>query len=298
MSGSVRGAGKRLRNFASAHSTALSFVPIVVLMALAYVVPLASNISQSFCDKSGNYVGFQNYVDVLTSYYFLDSLLFTLKVAVLSTAIAMVVAVVCALALRQTFVGKKLVVFMFQHNLGIPRMAAAMMAIMLISQTGFISNMLRGLGVIEKSSEFPLWIFDSSGIGLIAVFAWKFFPYIGLSALSVLQGASVEYEQQASVLGVGPFKRFWHVTLPMIVPATSIASIIMFASAFGDYEMSQILGSSSHRMLSVFTYLKYCDSSMQNKPEAYVLMVIMTIILACIILVYRKATMTEKEARS
>ncbi len=267
-----------------------SFVPVFALMAIAYVVPLCSNFVQSLQGKSGEFVGLANYESVLTSYYFVDSLLYTLKIAIISTAVSMVLAVVVALALRQTFVGKRLAVFLFQMNLTIPRMAAAMIAVMLLSQTGFVSQIARSLGLVSEATQFPWLVFDTGGIGVIIAFVWKFFPYIGLSALGVLQGASLELEDQAATLGVGKFRRFWHVTLPLIVPATSIASIIVFAAAFGDYELPMVLGSSSHHVLSVYTYMKYCDATMMNQPEAYVLMIVMSAVLAVVILGYWKLT--------
>ena len=271
-----------------------SFVPLIVLMAVGYVVPVATNIIGSLQDKNGGFVGFDNWSTVLTSYYFVDSLLFTLKVALISTALAMVIAVACALALRRTFVGKKLVVLMFQFNLTIPRMAAGMMLLLLLSQTGMISQVCHFLGITQGTADFPYLVHDQAGMGLIIAFTWKFFPYIGMSVLGILQGASQEYEDQAAVLGVGRFKRFWHVTLPLIIPATSIASIIVFAAAFGDYEIPMVLGSSSTRVLSIYTYLKYSDPAMMNRPESYVLMVAMIIVLMIAILLYRHLT-TPKE---
>jgi len=272
-----------------------SFVPLIVLMAVGYVVPVATNVAGSLQDKQGEFVGLDNWVTVLTSHYFVDSLLFTLKVALISTALAMVIAVVCALALRRTFVGKKLVVLMFQFNLTVPRMAAAMMLLLLLSQTGFISQVARQIGITQGTADFPYLIQDQAGWGLVIAFTWKFFPYIGMSVLGILQGASLEYEDQAAVLGVGRFKRFWHVTLPLIIPATSIASIIVFAAAFGDYEIPMVLGSPSHRVLSIYTYLKYSDPAMMNRPESYVLMVSMIAVLMLVILVYRHFTMPKEQ---
>ena len=263
-------------------------------MAVGYIVPVAWNIMGSFQDKRGNFVGVENWTSVLTSYYFLDSLLFTLKVALISTGLAMVIAVACALALRRTFIGKKLVVLMFQFNLTLPRMAAAMMLLLLLSQTGFISQITNHFGITQGTAGFPYLIQDKAGLGLIIAFTWKFFPYIGMSVLGILQGASLEYEEQAAVLGVGRFRRFWHVTLPMIVPATSIATIIVFAAAFGDYEIPMVLGNSSHRVLSIYTYLKCSDPAMMNRPESYVLMVVMIIVLMVVILIYRHLTMPKE----
>ena len=273
-----------------------SFAPLVILMAVGYVVPVAANVVGSLQDDGGSFVGIQNWVSVLTSYYFIDSLLFTLRVALVSTLLAMVIAVVVALALRRTFVGKRLVVLMFQFNLTVPRMAAAMMLLLLLSQTGMLSQLSRAVGLTQGTADFPYLIQDQAGVGLIIAFTWKFFPYIGMSVLGILQDASLEYEDQAAVLGVGRFKRFWHVTLPLIVPATSIASIIVFAAAFGDYEIPMVLGNSSHRVLSIYTYLKYSDPALMNRPESYVLMVCMIAVLAVVILVYRHLTM-PKEGR-
>lgn len=54
-----------------------------------------------------------------------------------------------------------------------------------------------------------------------------------------------------------------------------------------------ILGSSSHHVLSVTTYVKYTDATMMDKPQAFVLMIVMTAVLAIVILVYRRLTMKE-----
>ncbi len=275
----------------------VSFIPLIVLMGVAYIAPIVSNIIMSFQNDDGEFVGIDNYVSVYTSYYFLDSLLFTLRVALLATIISMVIAVVVALALRETFIGKRLVVLMFQFNLTVPRMAAAMMIMLLLSQTGALSKIAYSLGLIDSASSFPWLIHDQGGWGLVFTFAWKFFPYIGMSVLGVLQGASREYENQAAVLGVGRFKRFWHVTLPLIIPATSIASIIVFSAAFGDYEIPMILGDSSNDMLSVLTYTKYTDIDLMDKPASYVLMITMMVILIVVILVYRRFTVQEEVAR-
>lgn len=262
----------------------LAFVPLFILMAIAYVFPILSNVINSFKNDNGEYVGLKNYTDVLSSYYFLDSLWFTLKIAFIATAVAMCIAIVAALALRETFVGKKIVLFLFQYNLCVPHIVVAMMMVMLLSQTGIISSICYTLGITKQAEDFIFLIRDSKGIGIIITFIWKYFPYIGLSVLGVLQSASLEYERQAAVLGVGKWKRFIYVILPQIIPTTSMATIVVFAAAFGEYEIPAILSSASHRTLSIMIYMKYCDLSTQNVPHAYAMMIMQTLILMIIIL--------------
>jgi putative spermidine/putrescine transport system permease protein len=278
-------------------ATALPILPLAILMAVAYIWPLITIIQGSFLSDKGQPVGWQNYLDLLNSYYFRDSLLFTVRVSLISTVISMTLAVVLALALRGTFVGKKLTLLVSQYNLSIPRLAAAMMMVFLLSQTGFLSALSHMTGLTESVKDFPWLVYDSKGIGLIIVFVWKFFPYIGMSVLGVLQGSSLEYEQQAATLGIGKFRRFFHVILPTVIPAISVSSILVFASAFGDYEVPAILGSSQKRSISVMMYLKYVDPDMKDRPEAYAMMVLTSLVLISFILIYRRLTTSGTRKR-
>lgn len=244
-------------------------------MGGAYLIPILSNIASSLKNDAGEFVGLQNYADVWNSYYFLDSFWFTLKIALVTTLVSTVLAVVAAMALRETFVGKKIVLFLFQYNLCVPHMAVAMMMVMLLSQTGLASTISNLLGITGGAEDFPWLIRDSKGIGIMLTFVWKYFPYIGLSALGILQGASLEYEQQAAVLGVGKYRRFFHIILPNIIPAITVAMIMVFTASFGEYEIPALLGSSAHRSLSMMIYMKFCDLSTRNVPQAYAMMSMM-----------------------
>jgi putative spermidine/putrescine transport system permease protein len=278
-------------------SLAASFLPLVVLMAAAYVWPVMTVVQGSFSGGDGQFAGWRNYSDVLGSYYFWDSLWFTIKVSLISTVISMALAIILALALRETFAGKKLALFISQYNLSISRLAAAMMMVFLLSQTGFLSSLANKIGLTESVKDFPWLVYDSKGVGLIILFVWKFFPYIGLSVLGALQGASLEYEQQAATLGVGKFRRFFHVALPTVIPPAAVSSILVFAASFGDYEVPAILGSSQRRSVSVMLYLKYVDPDMQDRPEAYAMMVLTSLTLMAAILTYRRLMASDARKR-
>jgi putative spermidine/putrescine transport system permease protein len=281
----------------SRFSLAIPFLPLIILMAVAYVWPIVAIVRGSFTGDDGQAAGLRNYADVLQSYYFLDSLFFTIRVSLISTGISMALAVLLALALRDSFAGKKLALFISQYNLSVPRLAAAMIMVFLLSQTGFLSSIAHEVGLTESVKDFPWLVYDSKGVGLIIVFTWKFFPYIGLSVLGILQGASLEYEQQAATLGVGKFKRFFYVILPTVIPAVAVSSILVFAASFGDYEVPAILGSSQKRSVSVMMYLKYVDPDMKDRPEAFAMMVLTSLVLVAVILTYRRLTASSARKR-
>ena len=134
---------------------ALAFAPLLLLMAAAYTLPVLSNLMKSLQNERGEYVGLKNYADVLSSYYFLDSLRFTLRIALVTTVVAMVIAVIVALALRESFIGKKIVLFLFQYNICLPHIVAAMMMIMLLSQMGIVSSLCYHAGLTSGANSFP-----------------------------------------------------------------------------------------------------------------------------------------------
>ncbi|MDR1571661.1 MAG: sugar ABC transporter permease [Clostridiales Family XIII bacterium] len=278
-------------------SLALSFLPIAVLMGVAYVWPVIAVVWGSLSGDDGRFAGWRNYSEVLNSYYFWDSLLFTFRVSLVSTAVSVALAIALAMALRDSFPGKRLALFVSQYNLSIPRLAAAMIMVFLLSQTGFLSSLARQAGLTESIGDFPWLVYDSRGIGLMAVFVWKFVPYIGLSVLGILQGASAEYEQQAATLGVGMLGRFFHVILPTVVPAVAVSSILVFASSFGDYEVPAILGSPQRRSVSVMLYLKYVDPDMKDPPEAFAMMALTSLALMAAILTYRRLAASDARKR-
>ncbi|MDR1603415.1 MAG: ABC transporter permease subunit [Gracilibacteraceae bacterium] len=267
----------------------LPFLPLVVLMATAYVWPVGTVVRGSFIEADGT-AGIGNYRQILESYYFRDALFFSLRTSFLSTFIAMALALVMALALRDTFPGKRLALFMSQYNLSVPRLAAAMIMVLLLSPTGFLSSAAYSLGLTDGVAGFPWLVYDAKGIGLVITFVWKFFPYIGLSVLGILQSASRELEEQAATLGVGPWRRFFHVVLPTVIPAVTVSTILVFAASFGDYEAPAILGSAQRRSISVMLYLKYVDPDMKNPPEAFAMMVLSSLVLMVLILGYRWLT--------
>ena len=276
----------------------LAFAPLGLLMAAAYTLPVLSNLVKSLQNEKGEYVGLKNYADVLSSYFFKDSLFFTLRIAFVTTFAAMMIAVVVALALRETFVGKRIVLFLFQYNLCMPHIVAAMMMIMLLSQVGVLSSLAYRAGLTDSAKAFPWLVRDSRGIGITIAFVWKYFPYIGLSVLGVLQSVSPEYERQAATLGAGRRQRFFHIVLPQIIPATATASIIVFASSFGEYEIPALLGASAHRTLSVMVYMKYCDMSTRDLPAAYAMMTMMSLVLMAVIVSYYLLTTGKRGERS
>jgi len=228
------------------------------------------------------------YASLFSSGSFLLSFLLTFHIAFTSTLISTVLAIVVALALRGTFVGKRAMTFIFQLNLPIPHIVGAVALAQLLSQSGLLARVAALLGLIQDTSEFPILVFDPWGVGIIAEYVWKETPFIGVVLLSVLQSIGGEYEELARSLGASRWQRFRHVLLPLMMPGILSTSVIVFAFAFGAFEIPFFLGVAYPQALPVLAYRSYADVDLHARPEAMAMSVLIAAMIAALVWAYMR----------
>lgn len=226
----------------------------------------------------------QAYVNLLTdeayAEQFWTGLRLSLWISLASTVLSAALAVGAALLIRGTRTGKQLAVFLFQLNLPIPHIVAAVGILFLLAQSGLLSRLGAQLGLLDRPSDFPILVKDRFGIGIILSYVWKEVPFIGVIVLAVLQSLSRDYEEIARNLGANWWQCFTHVILPLITPALLSTSIIVFAFTFGAYEVPGILGVRYPRTLPVLSLRLFTDADLSARSEAGALsMIVATIVM-------------------
>jgi putative spermidine/putrescine transport system permease protein len=220
------------------------------------------------------------YANVVTSERYAEQfrigLLLSLWISLVSTTCSAVLAVAAALLLRRSFWGKRLAVFMFQFNLPIPHVVAAIGVLFMLSQSGLLSRLGAQMGLVKGPSDFPILVRDRYGIGIILSYVWKEVPFVGVIVLSVLQSLGMDYEESARNLGANRWQRFRYVTLPLIAPALLSTSILVFAFTFGAFEVPGILGVRYPRTLPVLSLRFFLDADLNARAEAMALSTIIT----------------------
>jgi len=219
-----------------------------------------------------------------------SSLLLTLWIAGVSTAVSTILALIVALILRRAFPGKRLATFIFQSNLPIPHLVGAIGILFLFSQSGFLARLGHLAGLIQVPADFPALVFDPYALGIILEYVWKSSVFIGIILLAALQSIGEEYEDVAQTLGANRWQRFRHVTLPLLRPAILAASILVFAFTFGAFEVPLLLGARYPSALPVLAYRLYTDVDLNARPEAMAMSVIITAIITILILLYLRLT--------
>ncbi|MCG8499019.1 MAG: ABC transporter permease subunit [Firmicutes bacterium] len=233
-------------------------------------------------------IDLEAYRSIFTERTFLVSLVYSFYIAFGATFLSIVTAIIIAMALRKTFIGKSIAVFTFQFPIPIPHIVSGVAILMLFTQSGFISRIFNMMGIAESPSSFPELVFDPMGVGIILALLWKFMPFIGVSVLALLQTSGLVYEEQATSLGANSWQRFRYVLLPIMKPAIMSTSILTFAYGFGAYELPFLLGGVYPKTLAIVAFERYNNVDLTYRPESMAMSIVITIFVVSLILLYRK----------
>lgn len=271
----------------------LMLAPTLLIIIVLFVGSLGYSFLQSlgYQPNIGNYtLSLDAYINVMFSerfaQQFWQGLGLTVWIAAASTFISAALAVACALLLRQSFVGKRLSSFLFQLNLPVPHLVIAIGMLFLFSQSGLVSRGATAVGLIERPNQFPILVRDPGGIGIILTYVWKEVPFFGIIVLAILQSLGEDYEDLARSLGANRWQRFRYVILPLIMPGLLSASIIVFAFAFGTYEIPKLLGVRFPEMLPVMALDFFLNPDLNSRSEGMALSMIIALIVLVLVIVY------------
>ncbi|MER8554503.1 MULTISPECIES: sugar ABC transporter permease [unclassified Mesorhizobium] len=232
---------------------------LIVLAAVAGW-PLMRTIYFGFTDASladleaRRWVGFANYFSILqmpSGRVIYDGLLAdpvwwravwnTVRFAVISVTCETVLGMIVALVLNTKFRGRGIVRAAILIPWAIPTIVSAKMwQWMLNDQFGIINDVLLKLGLIGTKIAWTASA-DTAMVAILIVDIWKATPFMALLILAGLQMLPQEIYEVAKLDGVGAWKVFWKITLPLIRPALMVAMIFRGLDALRIFDLIYVL---------------------------------------------------------
>ena len=241
----------------------LLMLPLLGVMVAVIGWPLVDTIGLSFTDAklvgtSGTFVGFDNYVKMLSSTNFQRTLYTTAWFAVVSVAAEMVIGVLTALLLNQEFHGRFLLRALMILPWALPTVVnATLWRLIYNPEYGALNAALTQVGIIDA---YRSWLGEpgTAMTALIIADTWKNFPLVTLIALAALQAVPRDIKAAALVDGAGPFARFRFVILPFIVGPLMVALVLRTIEAFKVFDIIWVMTrggpANSTRTLSILVY--------------------------------------------
>ena len=140
--------------------------------------------------------------------------------------------------------------------------------------------------MINDQQQFPMFLYDANGIGIIMAYLWKEIPFIIYFVIALMANINGKLGEAAVNLGAGKWTAFRKVTLPLCKDTIISGFLIIFVFALGAYELPLILGATVPKALPILAYQQYIHPDLRNRPYAMALNGIIMIISLIGALIY------------
>ncbi|QEE11519.1 sn-glycerol-3-phosphate ABC transporter permease UgpA [Bartonella krasnovii] len=202
--------------------------PQLLVTFLFFFWPAAQAVKSSFEreDPFGfttTFIGFENYLTVLSDPTYRQSLLTTVVFSISVTVVSMTISLLLAVCVDRVVRAKKAYTMLLLWPYAVaPVLAGILWLFIFHPAIGIIPFLLEKVGV--------LWNYRINGtqamILIVIAASWKQISYNFLFFLTGLQSIPHSQIEAAAIDGAGPFKRFWTVVFPQISPTTFFLLII------------------------------------------------------------------------
>ncbi len=264
---------RRRRTRLLGQSPIAATAPVVVVVGLGAGYALVEGIGASLglgSPVAGAPIGLDAYRRVVASPTFWESARFSLWIAGAST----VLAVGCGTMISWWWVSRpgrirRLDLWLVDLTISIPHVAWAVALIALVAQSGSVSRAAASAGFLDRPDQFPVFLADRAGIGIIAHLVTKELAFVTLVTLPLATRRARHAVTTAATLGATRSQRFRFVFLPAIAPALLPAAAVVFAFAIGSYEAPALLGGQRPRTLSVVALEHFRDADLTRRADAF-----------------------------
>jgi trehalose transport system permease protein len=249
-----------MRRFLKRHAVdGLLLLPLFGYLFALTGLPLLSSLILSFSEgEAGPFPSLANYRQLLRESQFLLALHNTLWLAGLGISLQLLTGMGVALVLHHLILGRGLVRTIVLTPLGVPTIVAGVMFIYVFGSAGYMNEILRRLGAIDTPIDWLGGDWLSLGVILVAEL-WKVTPLVTLILLAGLESVPESALEAAAVDGAGVWRRFWHITLPLLRPSLITAVVLRATDALRIFELPLILTGKSVPVLGTFAYSEYYD---------------------------------------
>lgn len=216
-------------------------LPIIIYETIFILIPILQQFGTSFTsDVFGigevRWVGLDNYERMFNDRYFWNSMRVTLTFMVATVIVAVGAGLIAALIMNQRFRGRSVARAVMTLPWAFPDLPTVLVFYWILNPSFGILNVIARL-LLPWLEQNPKWLLDFNlALPLVvAIAAWKAFPFYGLVILSVLQSIPHELYEAARVDGANPMQSFRFITLPAIIPTLMLMGVLACIFSFRQF---------------------------------------------------------------
>jgi putative spermidine/putrescine transport system permease protein len=226
-------------------TTVALVAPALVYLLGVFYYPLGKLVSLSFYDP---HLTLKYYLRIVSVAAYRDLVWTTLRIALVTTGIAIVLAYPVAYVLT-TLRGRfyRLAMFIVLLPLWTSALIRAYAWLVLLGRNGVVNNVLTAAGLITQPLQL---VFNSFGVyvGMVQILL----PYAILPIHASMRNIDAALLRAGNSLGATPITGFLTIFLPLSMGGVFAAGLLVFILAFGSFIIPSLLGGLRETMIAVY----------------------------------------------
>lgn len=282
----------------------MMFVPMVAIVLVVTGYPFVRTVWLSFNERplvglhaQSIWVGLRNYRMALNNPDFQAALGRTMYFTVASVGAEIVLGVLVGLLLNQPFRGRAVARALLVLPIAMPTIVSSMMwRIIFNPEFGSLNALLTQLHVIDA---YRSWLGEPGLAMNMVILAeiWKNYPLVAVVVLAALQVVPRELYEAAVMDGAGAVRRFFSVTLPVLLPSLSVVVVLRTIEAFKVFDIIYIMTrggpADATKTASFFVYNESFSYLKAGSGAAYA----MVVVTASLVLIAIYLTVVSRQPR-
>lgn len=254
-------------------------LPMTIYIMVMTIRPMVQTIILGFKDQNTGQWSLSTYQKLFARPDFVQSILNTILIAIMSLVFQLVVAYIIASVLKRKFFGRGLVRSLILMPMGIPTLVSGAIAMFIFSNSGYLNSLLYSMHLIKT----PIVWLTSDFKGMVVLMladTWKVLPTIVLLMLAGLESISDEIYEAAEIDGSSRWYTLIHITLPLLKPTITMAALFRAVDVFRIFELPQVLVGKSMPFVATFAYEEYDLGNFNGSGAASAILLLLIMVFA------------------
>ncbi len=269
----------------------LFIVPTIVFLIVFNIFPLIYSLGYSFTDfrasssEAANFVGLQNYRELLSDPYVWNNFTITAKYVLVSVGGQVLVGFGVALLLNRKVPFKGLVTTLLLLPMMMSMAVVGLFWQLLYSPSWGIINYALGLEDFEWLSDAEVALY---AVALTDIWMWS--PFVMLLSLAGLSAVPQHLYEAARVDGVPAHARFLHITLPLLRPSIFLCIVVGILNSFTSFDLVYVMtnGGPGHATELLITWIYKAGFGQSRFDYAAALTVVQFLLLVVLTVIANK----------
>ncbi len=229
-------------------------IPYAVFLVFFVIIPMLIILFYAFTDKE-MHLSFGNFIQFFSDPTKLSTIVYSLVIALITTAVSLLIAYPVAYILARSKMKKKFVILL---------LFVTPMWINFVLRINAIRELLGWIGLLGEANYF------NTILGMV----YDFLPFMILPLYTTMLKIDESFYEASADLGANALTTFRRVTLPLSMPGIASGITMVFLPSMTNYVVSDMLGNSKVTIIGKFIYEYFGTNWHMGSMVALILLIV------------------------